>query len=238
VPRRALSPAATEKEPRSQREWQKQRTRGALIEAARSLIRSGDVVTMPAIAYLAQVSEATAYRHFPDLLTVLAEGFEGVWPDVSEALPDLESYPDPVARIGSVTEFLARNVLQLQGAVRTMIALTITRPEQTEGVRPAHRDHLIRVALEPISDLTSARRERLRQELSVVVSAEALFTLLDLRKLDPDEAVATLVETAQVLVRAAVSDTFGGRVPSRPAPLSAARVKGPKKKTVQSTDRA
>jgi AcrR family transcriptional regulator len=193
---------------------------------------------MPAIAHLAQVSDATAYRHFPDLLAVLAEGFEGVWPDASEALPDLESCPDPVIRIGSVTEFLARNVLQLQGAVRTMIALTITRPEQTEGVRPAHRDHLIRVALDPISDLTSARRERLRQELSVVVSAEALFTLLDLRKLDPDEAVATLVETAQVLVLAALSDEIGSRVPRRPAPLPAARVKGPKKKTGKGTEGA
>jgi AcrR family transcriptional regulator len=190
---------------------------------------------MPAIAHLAQVSDATAYRHFPDLLAVLAEGFEGVWPDVSEALPDLESCPDPLARIGSVTEFLARNVLQLQGAVRTMIALTITRPEQTEGVRPAHRDHLIRVALEPVPDLTSARRERLHRELSVVVSAEALFTLLDLRQLEPDEAVAILVETAQVLVRAALSDTFESGVPSRPAPLPAARIKGTKKKTGQGT---
>jgi AcrR family transcriptional regulator len=193
---------------------------------------------MPAIAHLAQVSDATAYRHFPDLLAVLAEGFEGVWPNVSEALPDLESCPDPVVRIALVTEFLARNVLQLQGAVRTMIALTITRPEQTEGVRPAHRDHLIRVALEPFSDLSSTRRERLRRELSVVVSAEALFTLLDLRKLDADEAVDTLVETAQVLVRAAVTDTFGGIVASRRAPLPAARIKGPKKKTGQDTDRA
>ena len=184
---------------------------------------------MPAIAQLAQVSDATAYRHFPDLLAVLAEGFIGVWPDVSEALPDLESCPDPVVRIGAVTEFLARNVLQLQGAVRAMIALTITRPEQTEGVRPAHRDDLIRLALEPLSELTSARREQLRRELSVVVSAEALFTLLDLRKLGPDEAIATLVETAQVLVRAALSDSLGGSAARGRAPSTAARVDGPKK---------
>jgi AcrR family transcriptional regulator len=53
------------------------------------LIRSGEGVTMPGIARQAGVSDATAYRHFADLLAVLREGFVGVWPDVSEALPDL-----------------------------------------------------------------------------------------------------------------------------------------------------
>jgi AcrR family transcriptional regulator len=162
---------------------------------------------MPAIAQQAGVSEATAYRHFPDLLAVLREGFVGVWPDVSEAMPDLVRSPDPVDRIGMVTGFLAHHVLRLQGAVRAMIALTITRPDETDGARPAHRIDLITMALEPLVGLPRDRLAQLWSDLSIVVSAESLFTLLDLRRLDPDVAVATLVRTAQTLVRAALVDS-------------------------------
>jgi len=108
---------------------------------------------MPAIAREAGVSDATAYRHFPDLLAVLREGYVGVWPDVSDALPELMRCPDPVERIGMMTGFLSRNVLRIQGAVRAMIALTITRPEETVGARPAFRIGLIEKALEPLVGL-------------------------------------------------------------------------------------
>ena len=49
---------------------QKKRTRMAIIEAGREIIRSGTPVTMPDVARAALVSEATAYRYFPDLATV------------------------------------------------------------------------------------------------------------------------------------------------------------------------
>ena len=195
--------------PSSKRKLRQQQTRIALVDATRSLIRSGGSVTMPAIARRADVSDATAYRHFPDLLAVLKEGFIGVWPDVTQAMPDLVRCPDPVDRIGLVTAFLARNVLEIQGAVRAMIALTIARPDATAGARPAHRIELIEIALQPLAGLSPQRLGQLRYELSIAVSAEALFTLLDLHGLDPDAAVAVLVATAQTLVRAALAEARG-----------------------------
>ena len=57
---------------------QKQRTRTAIVAAARELIKDGAAVTMPAIARAALVSEATAYRYFPDLATLLREA-EAPW---------------------------------------------------------------------------------------------------------------------------------------------------------------
>ena len=45
---------------------QKQRTRAAIIAAARDLITGSTEVTMPAVARAALVSEATAYRYFPE----------------------------------------------------------------------------------------------------------------------------------------------------------------------------
>ena len=44
---------------------QKMRTRRALIEAARELVRQGERPTVAKAAKLALVSDATAYRYFP-----------------------------------------------------------------------------------------------------------------------------------------------------------------------------
>ena len=65
---------------------QKARTRAAIVDACRDLVRSGAEVTMPEVARRALVSEATAYRYFPDLISLLREALAGAWPDPAEAL--------------------------------------------------------------------------------------------------------------------------------------------------------
>ena len=72
--------------PQAGRVNQKARTRMAIVGAARELIRTGQPVTMPAVAQAALVSEPTAYRYFPDLLSLLTEAFAGLWPDPEQAL--------------------------------------------------------------------------------------------------------------------------------------------------------
>ena len=63
------------------------RTRAAIVDACRELTRTGAEVTMPRVAKLAMVSEATAYRYFPDLITLLEDTLEGLWPPPEEASP-------------------------------------------------------------------------------------------------------------------------------------------------------
>ena len=65
---------------------QKTRTRRAIIDACRELVRTGSDVTMPEVARRALVSEATAYRYFPDLVSLLRETIDGLWPTPAEAL--------------------------------------------------------------------------------------------------------------------------------------------------------
>lgn len=59
---------------------QKLRTRTAILQAAVELMRTGTDVTMPEVAKAALVSEATAYRYFPDLASLLQEAMAGQWP--------------------------------------------------------------------------------------------------------------------------------------------------------------
>src|SRR5690242_16435510 len=159
---------------------QKRRTRAAIVEAARELMRSGAEVTMPEVAKAALVSEATTYRYFPDLISLLAEGMEGSWPTPTEALQPMAHSADPVERVAFAAEFMLRRVHAYQGSVRAMISGTITRPGLA-GQRPGHRFGLIEEALAPVAaDLDAGDLARLKQSLWVVVSAEAFFTLTDL----------------------------------------------------------
>jgi AcrR family transcriptional regulator len=187
---------------------QKERTRQAIVAATREFIRTGGEVTMPAVAKSALVSEATAYRYFPDLASLLREALAGVWPDPETALAPVAGSADPVERVGCATQALLRHVFTYQGAVRAMIAATITRPGDA-AVRPGHRFGLIDHALRPLAADTAVLAQ-LKRDLAVVISAEALFILTDLCGLSPEDAIASAVHTARTLTQAAT-----GEKPSR-----------------------
>lgn len=187
---------------------QKQRTRNAILAAATELIRDGHAVTMPEVANVALVSEATAYRYFPDLASLLREAVAGTLFEPAEALEPVADSVDPAVRVAAATEHLLRHVLAHEGAVRAMIAATITRPADV-AARPGLWFGLIEQALAPPADLRGLHAgalAQLKRDLAVVISAEALFSLTDLYHLPPEEAVASIVRTATTLTCAAVPD--------------------------------
>jgi AcrR family transcriptional regulator len=185
---------------------QMERTRSAIVAAARDLADSGREMTMPAIAAEARVSEATAYRYFPDLISLLR-----VAVTVEDQVATLRSVTrgdDPVERIGQAAEILGRAVLRRPGAVRAVVAATVAKPS-TAADRPASRFGLIEHALAPWIEgngLTGdSEVAQLQRDLAVVISAESVFTLIDLCGLDSDDAIASLVATARRLTAAAVA---------------------------------
>lgn len=143
---------------------QKKRTRTAIVDAARGLIGAGSEVTMPEVARAALVSEATAYRYFPDLPSLIGEALAGVWPDPADALRPVDGSRDPVERIAFACEFLLRGILARQGGVRAMMAATIVRPDAAT-MRPGVRFGLIDHALAPWPT-PSGRRTRKRSPSS------------------------------------------------------------------------
>lgn len=191
---------------RSGRSNQKERTRAAIVVAARQAITAGGEVTMPDVASRALVSEATAYRYFPDLASLLREALGGMWDSPEQAMAPVARSEDPVERIGFATEVLLREVLAYQGAVRAMIAAAITKPAAVQ--RPGRRFGLIDLALRPLEDTMAVRQParfaQLKRGLAVVVSAETLFTLTDLCGLTPELAIASAIETARSLTAAAI----------------------------------
>jgi AcrR family transcriptional regulator len=187
---------------------QKERTRAAIVTAAREAVATGGEVAMPDVARRALVSEATAYRYFPDLASLLREALAGLWDSPEQAMAPVARSDDPVERVGFAAEVLLREVLAYQGAVRVMIAASITRPPAA-ALRPGRRFGLIDEALRPLDDTMAVRQpgqfEQLKRGLAVVISAEALFTLTDLCGLAPEEAIASAAATARSLTAAAIS---------------------------------
>jgi AcrR family transcriptional regulator len=190
---------------------QKERTRAAIVAAARESVTSGGEVTMPEVARRALVSEATAYRYFPDLASLLREALAGIWDSPEKAMEPVARSDDPVERIGFATEVLLREVLAYQGAVRAMISASITKPPAATTLRPGRRLGLIDEALRPLNSTMAARQsaqfEQLKRGLAVVVSAETLFTLTDLCGLTPEAAIASAIQTARSLTTAALAET-------------------------------
>jgi AcrR family transcriptional regulator len=173
---------------------QKERTRRAIAEAARELMASGAEVTMPGVAAEAGVSEATAYRYFPDLVTLLRDAVRDTWPPAEELLgPELDGVDDLAERVARATRAFCARTLRQERAVRSLVAASLTG---ASDARPAHRFEVIDYALAPMP--AGPDREALVRSLAVVISAESLFTLLDLCGLDPDAATASLAATARV----------------------------------------
>jgi AcrR family transcriptional regulator len=185
---------------------QMERTRSAILAAARELADSGAEITMPAVAARARVSEATAYRYFPDLISLLRAAV--MTEDLLAVMRSVTRGDDPVERVGQAAEILCASVLRRQGAVRVVVASTIAKPA-TARDRPAHRFGLIEHALAPwIATCGPAGRadaDQLVRALAVVISAESLFTLIDLCGLAPGVATASLVATARQLTAVAVA---------------------------------
>ena len=184
---------------------QKLRTRNAIVAAAVELMRTGADITMLEVARVALVSEATAYRYFPDLASLLREAMAGQMPTPAEALKAVADSSDPVERVAAAADHLLRHVHGYQGATRAMIAATITRPA-TAGTRPGLRFGLIDYALAPVEHTVGAvdpaALAQLKRDLAVVISAEALFCLTDLCHLPAEDAIASVVQTATAVTRA------------------------------------
>src|ERR1700722_17793880 len=135
---------------------QRARTQQGIIGACRHLIHSGQPVTMPAVANAAMVSEATAYRYFPDLASLIAQALAEDWPTPEEALEPVAASNDPVERVAFAAHFLLHGVAERQAVVRAMIAATITQPEFARRARPGIRFGLIDYALSPFRDTLEA----------------------------------------------------------------------------------
>jgi AcrR family transcriptional regulator len=192
---------------------QKERTREALVAAAKDLARAGAAPTVAEAAEHARVSRATAYRYFPTQESLLVE--------VSDLTPMVAPVEDMLAKLDGddVEDRLAKLIdtfhpivvaeeVPLRTALRVYLDTWLearSRGETAPRVREGRRMRWLDVALEPARrQLPKAEWRRLRSALALTLSIDALVVMKDVAQLDDEEALSVLRWAALTLLRASL----------------------------------
>jgi AcrR family transcriptional regulator len=199
---------------------QKARTRAALVAAAAALLAQGRPPSVPDAAAAALVSTATAYRYFASA--------EELWAEAALQALDLNSWLDEVdleidkagddiaARATVAARTVGGRMLADQRPFRQLLKNSFERwfaqqdqlpAEERAPLRAGRRDRTNRTIVEPLRGvLDDDQRERLVRALALVSGIDAIVVLTDALALDPDEALATLIDANRWLIAGALAD--------------------------------
>src|SRR5260370_2930804 len=106
----------------SGRTRQKQRTRGALMAAARELVAQGKTPTVDEAATKAAVSRTTAYRYFPNQRALLVAAHPQI--EARSLLPATAPIDVPARLHAVITSFL-RLIVDMQSQQRPLLRLSL-----------------------------------------------------------------------------------------------------------------
>ena len=182
---------------------QKQRTRDALVAAARALVADGVTPTVELAAEHARISRTTAYRYFPSQAALLAAAHPEI--TTTSLLP-----ADPPADVGDRLDLVVARVTDLvrdtEAQQRTMLRLSL------EPERPGSDELLLRQgrvigwleeALAPLADdIGAAAVHALAVAIRSAIGIEAYVWLTDVAHVAPDDATAVMRWTARSLLDA------------------------------------
>ena len=192
----------------SGRTRQKQRTRGALVAAARELVTRGQTPTVDAAATIASISRTTAYRYFPNQRALLVAAHPEI--EASSLLP--EAAPsDVAARLDAVVMAFLHLIVDTEAQQRTMLRLSLDPDPGNRSELPLRKGRAIGWIGEALSPLRGVMSERnLRRLIFAIRSAagiEALVWLTDIAGLSRKDAVQLMRWSAGAMLRSALADT-------------------------------
>jgi AcrR family transcriptional regulator len=191
----------------SGRTGQKQRTRGDLIAAARTLVaRGGLPPTVEDVATAASISRTTAYRYFPNQKALLLAAH----PETAATTllpPDIGD--DPEVRLRTAVEAFIQLIIDTEPQQRTMLRLSL-EPDNTPSELPLRQGRAItwfEDALAPLRPrLPEAALHRLAVAVRNTTGIESLVWLTDVAALSRDEAVELMQWSAVALLHQTLAE--------------------------------
>jgi hypothetical protein len=186
---------------------QKQRTRDALIAAAREIVAEGLTPTVEAAAETASISRTTAYRYFPNQRALLGAAHPETAAD--SMLP--HDAPDDVgARLDLVVGSFTRMIINTESQQRTMLRLSLEADPVERSQLPLRQGRAIKwieEALAPLqAEMSASDVHRLAIAIRSATGIEALVWLLDVAGLSRDDAQKLMRWSARAMLDAAVAD--------------------------------
>jgi AcrR family transcriptional regulator len=195
--------------------------RAALIQAAIAIASRGIIPSISDIAEAAQVSRATAYRHFPSqsvlVQAMVIEALGPIW----RWLPESD---DAEERVGRLLAFGFRRMDDYEAPLRAALRLALDQWSReragTIGNEPrivrGNRIRLLRLALAPLARRLPKRSfDRLVQGLAIVFGTETMVVLKDMFGLEGPQVAQVAEWVARSLVRAAIAEENGRAAPAR-----------------------
>jgi AcrR family transcriptional regulator len=179
---------------------QKQRTRDALVVAARQLVSDGETPTVEMAAERAGISRTTAYRYFPSQAALLAAAH----PETATTTMLPASAPADVAeRLEIVVARVTELVVDTEPQQRTMLRLSL---EPGAGrrellLRQGRVIGWLEEALAPLGeDLGAAGVRQLAIAIRSAIGIESFVWLTDVAGLSTPDAVETMRWSARSLL--------------------------------------
>jgi AcrR family transcriptional regulator len=188
------------------RSRQKQRTRLALIAAARDLIARGTgSPTVADAAEAASVSRTTAYRYFPTQKSLLLAAHPEV---VATSMLPRGVSDDPEERLEAAVRGFLAMVRETEAQQRTMLRLSLEpAPEARDlPLRQGRAIGWFGEALEPLAGrLGDDGVRRVAVAVRAVAGIESLVWLTDVAGMSGEEAVEQMVWSAIAVLRRALA---------------------------------
>lgn len=189
------------------RTHQKARTRAAMLAATRELLAEGVTPTVEQAAERAAISRTTAYRYFPNQRALLIASYPEL---AAPSLLDDEAPTDPVARLDLVTDNIARQIIEHEPELRTMLRLSL-EPHPTPHRLPLRQGRALRWIEDALSPLRGRIPEPDLRQLALAVRAtlgiEAFVWLTDIGGLTPQQATDLMRSSARTLLQARLTDS-------------------------------
>ena len=193
------------------RTHQKQRTRQALVAAAREMVAQGVTPTVEDAAAKASVSRTTAYRYFPNQRALLLAAHPEM--EAQSLLPEIAP-EDPEARLDMVIQTFLRLIVDTEPQQRTMLRLSLEPDPSLRGELPLRQGRAIGWIIEALAPLrariSEARVRRLALAIRSAAGIEPLVWLTDVAGLSRKEAVAVMRGSAKALLRSALAELDAG----------------------------
>lgn len=182
------------------RTQQKERTRNALLAAARELLSEGVTPSVERAAETAAISRATAYRYFPNQRSLLAAAHPEI--EARSLLGD-DAPQDVEGRLDATIREFVRITVETEPQLRAMLRLSLEPGASDRGEPILRRGRAIGWIEDALAPLPKRGRRRLAIAIRAACGIEALIWLTDVAGLSRDEAAELMRWSALALLRAA-----------------------------------
>lgn len=183
---------------------QKQRTRQALVDAARDLLSQGTTPTVEQAAASASVSRPTAYRYFPNQEALLVAAHP---PLAAESLLPKHASDDPLERLEAASRVLVQSLLDHETALRAMLRISLEQTGKPPplALRTGRRIRWVEDALSPLrSRLEPERFHDLVIRIAATLGIEPLVWLIDIAHIERTQAARMLCASARDILKGAL----------------------------------